>query len=266
MSAAYNVGMPVTLTTADVPAVYMPSGFVDLDAAENNTGASGAAVLRTFYQGQVDDVPEFLNRNVASQELGVRYGGGANAVGYGLDLSAGVGLVVNVAQGHAIASGGVVQVSSGQSVAGVPNNSRVYIWLKDNGDGTFGFAYGTTTARPTGGVVFLGSVLTASGSVSSVDQSGVVYLRGGVPFRETADVGAPTDAPPSMVLLHRTLDGLYLWDGTEWSRVPGELAHQATSVAAGKTELVPAGRQAVIHGAFDVDGTLDVYGDFLVLE
>lgn len=256
--------MSVTLLATECPAVIAASGFVDLGDAENSTGASGATALRKFAQGDTLTVPSYLNRNVCAQELGLRYGGGANGIGYGLVLSAGSGLVVNVSDGHYVGNGFISEFD-GYSVSGIPDNIRSYYWVIDGLDGTFSIGYATTTATPANAIGYIGSVLTASGVVvGSPDTSGVVYLRG-MPYRETADPGAPGDSPPVMCLLTRTLDGDWLWDGTDWSRLVRGLAHQATSVASGKTEVVPAGRQAVIYETFDVDGTLDVYGDMLVI-
>ena len=255
--------MPVTLLSSEVPAVIAASGFVDLDAAENATGAGGAIGARKFSQGDTTTVPNSLNRNVCAQELGVRYGGGLNGIGYGMDPSAGTGLEVLFEDGHVVVDGAVVQFADG-SVSGIANNARSYFWVIDNEDGTFSLYHATSTTTPTGAVCYVGSALTAGGVVSSVDTSGVVYLRG-IPYRETADVGPPTDTPPARALITRTYDGVWLWDGAEWSRTNRALAHQSQTVASGKTELVPAGRQAVIYDEFDVVGTLDVYGTMLVV-
>lgn len=255
--------MAITLLASQCPAVIAYSGFLDLDDAENTSGTPGANFARKITAGDVETVPAYLNRNAALIELAGRYGGGANGVGHGMVPSDGGGLVLDFSDGHVMSAGAVAQFVD-ESVSGIPNNIRSYYWAVDNLDGTYSIGHDTTTATPTGAICYLGSALTASGAIVSVDTSGVVYLRG-LPYRETADPGIPSDSPPVRVLLTRTLDGHWLWDGYEWARLVRSLAHQQMGVTAGSTELVPSGRQAIIYDTYDVLGVLDVYGDFRCL-
>ena len=112
-----------------------------------------------------------------------------------VNLSIGAGLLLAVSAGYAMI-GGPVQIPAATTLAVPDNTARVWIWLLQTGSA---LTYTTTTAPPAGEVCLLGSCVTAGGVVTSVDTSGVVYLRGGVGWRQTADNGAPSDTPPASV-------------------------------------------------------------------
>ena len=178
---------------------------------------SGATLLTStaFTTGMTNPTSATLNKDFQQYNLASRYGAGCYAVAYGLVLSIGTGLQVNVTAGHALMDG-IVEKSSNFTVTVADNTARIWIWLKQDGTTT----NQTTTSRPAGNNVLLGSCVTSGGVVTSVDTSGVCYLQGPEVWRLTADTGAPSDLPNSALRLYtKTSAGVFFWDGTLWRSI-----------------------------------------------
>lgn len=165
------------------------------------------------------------NKNaVRSDNIG-RAGGGAYAIDWdsgpsssvpGLQLTTTGALNVTVGTGQAMIDG-PVQITTPTTVSGIVDASTIYVWL--NQAGVPVVAIGSLTP-PSGGLVFLGRVVTAAGVVSAIDGSGVMYLRGPHLLRRTADTGCPTDTPPSgLSFFNKTDGGLFFWDGEGWQNL-----------------------------------------------
>ena len=151
---------------------------------------------------------ERLNELLAMLSLAALFGGNGHGIVTGLSLNTGATLALAVDAGTAMI-GAPIQFAGGSIV--VPDDTTyARIWLKQ--DGTL--AYGTSTSPPTATALFLGTVTTAGGVITVADGSGRVEIKSGTLQRRTADLGAPTDAPPAgMSLVTRTNAGFYRWDG-----------------------------------------------------
>ncbi len=206
--------MPVTILASACPSP-VPKGTVFY---ASDMYVSGAALPTgfVFSTGMTTVTSAGLNKNTAFSELLGRYGAGQWGVGYGLDVTAGTGLLVNVAAGHAMIDW-PIEKSTAFTVVVPDSSPRAWVWLKQDGTTT---DQNNTTAKPSGNCVLLGSCVTSGGAVTSVDSSGVVYLQSGMPWRQTADTGGPSDTPDSTVRLYtKTLAGLFFWDGVIWRSV-----------------------------------------------
>jgi hypothetical protein len=195
--------MPFTLTAVQVPNLPVFSGLYD--------PTSGPLTSRAFITGDTTNIRPYLNENSGRQDLLGRFGGGGNAVIHGLVLSAGTGLSVNVSAGTAMLDGAVPFNAS--ALGSLTNNTRNHIWLERGGN----LSATTTLTAPGTTYCYLGSALTAAEVVSSLDQSGVLYLLGGRLFRRTADTTVPADTPPAQLqFFHRGASKLWFWDGTSY--------------------------------------------------
>ncbi len=223
--------MTVSLLAEQCPAIQTPTALITKSSAYALSAT--APVAQSLSTGDTTTVGPKLNSNAMQLDLLGRYGGGGYAVAYGLTLSAPAsGLNLNIAAGHAVIDG-VVEVPAATTLAVPGSAARVYVWLQQNGTLT----YTTSLTAPAGACCFLGSCVTGAGNITDVDTSGVLYLRGGVLWRETADEGEPTDEPPATVMLFtRTLGGLYQWDGTEY----GIVGTAASTIAEALVAVVDA--------------------------
>src|SRR5579883_1564672 len=184
--------------------------FLTKQAAK--VGNGNAPVALSIAQGDILWRTNY-NANALQLDLTGRYGGGGWGIAWGLGLQPGSGLTVSVAAGHAMIDG-VVEIAAPTSIAVPDNTARVWIWLRQSGLLT---AVPTSLTPPTGACCLLGSVTTSGGVVTGIDLSGVVYLRGGVLLRQTADAGAPSDTPPSSLqLIQITQGGVYWWTGSSY--------------------------------------------------
>lgn len=209
MAGLIDSGAAVAYIAEDVPAIQQPPLVSIADAS---SGSGTAAVAKNIASGDVNWRTASANPNAAILDRIAALGGcNAHAVNASFPplLSAGTGLHVDVAAGEVLI-GGPVQIAA-QSVVVPDDTATVWIWAKQ--DRTV-IPVATSTTPPAGECCLLGSVTTASGFVTAVDASGVVYLMGGQLVRQTADAGAPADAPPSTVLLWtKTASGLHQWQG-----------------------------------------------------
>jgi hypothetical protein len=216
--------MAIQYLASTGPAPLGPSSTAILIDDATDT-ATPAPTIDPFYTGQLGaTVPTALNQVLAILALGIAFGGNGYGICTGLTLSEGTGLNVAIAAGTAMIYGPVQY--AGGSYTCPDNTSRVFLWLHQNGTVT----HTTTSTAPSANCVFLGSVTTSAGDISStMDYSNVVYIKDGVLFRETADLGAPSDTPDADRRIQtKTLAGLYRWDGT---------AHQAQGLPTNEETL-----------------------------
>ncbi len=230
--------MPITLLATQIPVPVVASGVYDISGGgitSKNLAIGDTAALRTK-----------VNENAARSDLVARYGGGVYGVCTGLDLSAGTGLNASVAAGVAMIDG-VVEFPTAQTVA-VTASGRNHLWLRRTGALTSVFS---SLTAPGADYCYIGSVVTSSTVVTSVDQSGVLYLLGGLPKRLTADTTTPADTPPATVsFIHYGVGKVWLWSGTAYWQIAATvsgmpLAQLVKSVSASFTftaaELLSAG-------------------------
>jgi hypothetical protein len=163
-----------------------------------------------------------MNQNAVRSDLIGRGGAGAYAVVWGsgaddttpgLELTVDSGLDLLIGVGTAMLDG-PVQVTAPLTVSLTDDTAPGYVYLSQAGAAV---VVNEDLTPPAGPHVYLGAVTTASGSITEIDGSGVLYLLGGVPIRQSADTGCPADTPPAaLALLTQCPGGLYLWDGTQY--------------------------------------------------
>jgi hypothetical protein len=217
--------VPTILTAAQCPSPVIPAALVSPAAGNPLTSDS-------FLVGESANLRSKLNRNAVREDLVGRWGGGAYAVVQGLAISAGAGLLLNVAAGQAMMDGPVT-VPTNTTLALLDNTARSYIWISQTG---VLFPVPNSLVAPAGAQCFIGSAVTAGGVVTSVDQSGILYLRGGTAWRQTADTSCPTDTPPAgLIFLNEGASGMWLWDGLKYVCLSGGRAALQFSADADKT-------------------------------
>lgn len=221
--------MTAILLASGCPSVQVFNGSI-----YRNTGMVTNALVAPNVPEAVTFIKQ-VNQLGAVSDQGDRAGAGLIGVPDNpqkIILGVGSGLLLAVGAGYAMI-GGPVEIPSGTTQA-VPNNtSRIWIWLKQTGPA---LTYTTDTTPPAGEVCLLGSCVTSGGAITSVDTSGVMYLRGGIGWRESADQGAPTDTPPSNIqFFAKTGGGTYFWTGTAYTAIGTSLAATIT-VASDQTE------------------------------
>jgi hypothetical protein len=210
------------LTAAATPTPIAPT----TPTIGNGSNTSGLQYpYAPMYQGQSPGVSNLVNQLAKWLMTACQAGAvGSYGVVSGLALSAGSGLNVVMATGIALLDGIVEIVASGAQVPyqanapvpyGLPDASTSYLFLtQDPTTGAVGIVYSATLAFPANAKIFLGTVVTAAGAISTIDASNVPTVIGGKVTRQTADIGAPTDAPPQMHLETLTTTGVYSWNGT----------------------------------------------------
>lgn len=251
--------MAIALLASQVPIPNYYSGLLTL--ADIEAYNFPPPVSRTIVQGMIAEGPPNITRNAGGQDLQARYGCGAYGVANGLGLSDGGGLDVVVAAGAAVADG-VIDVPE-DIIITITNGGRNHLWLCQDGTGTHEL---TALTVPTGGIVYLGSVVASGGAISGAfDYSGVVYIKNGVAERSTADPAEPGDVPSAETRYWtKTLGGLYWWDGAAYHRLSDGMSPSLSTIPAGKTVTIPTGMQQIVNTdsdtPFEVLGTLDVLG------
>jgi len=212
--------MPITYTLrADqCPPVPTPGQYPSASLTLSNGPVCAEGII--FGLGGLA-YPALLTRGAARLDLTARLGAGVWAVGDGLVLSPGAGLLVSVAPGHAIIDG-VVELAAGQSLVVPDNTASVWVWLlRGVPGGPPSLLVSRTLTLPASPCVLLGSVTTSAGAVTAVDGSGVLRLVGVGAFRQTADAGAPLDAPPATTSFTAlTAGGVYDWTGAAYVQKP----------------------------------------------
>lgn len=222
--------MPAILNATACPALQVPATPAPSIAGAFAAG-SGWTPKTTQRLPQPDStsVVAPFNANAQHLELLSNFGGGGYAVLEGLTLSAGTGLTLNIAKGYG-AIGGLVELAANTTLA-LPDgtNARRWLWLRQDGTLTY-----TLTAAPPAATVcvLLGSALVNAGAIASVDTSGVLFRRGGLLWRETADPGVPGDTPPaSIAFVARTPGGCFLWDGVGYVPLCGATRRKSKALA-----------------------------------
>ena len=213
--------MAVTLLAVECPPPVVPSGVYAID---------GIQLTSDFLiQGDTDPLIPKFNHLALSSDLAYRYGGGFYALAVGYTLTAGAGLVLNVAAGTALIDGRVtmeigttLNLMDGHSGAAP---AGAYIWLSRAGALLVDY---DTLVPPPGFQVFLGRVQTAAGAITQIDTSGVFGALGGLPIRRTVDAVTPTDTPPAgIAFLTISSTGMWFWTGAEYYRINATVAPPA---------------------------------------
>ncbi len=244
-----------SLLASACPAVRVANDFLYPGAAE-----PAPVIARALVTGDKEALRQKFNENAVRLDLLGRYGsGGAYAVARGLDLSDGGGLTCTIGAGVACIDGHQ-EKSVAFSVA-LPDSigaaARRYVWLLRNGSASVT----TTTAAPANASAYLGSFRVQDGDILDAgvpDYSGRVELRGGILYRRTGDLAAPSDTPPAGIILWtETQAGLYLWDGDEWLSVEVDTKTVRTSGShptAGYLEDVLTAGSGITLTTVDVGG------------
>jgi hypothetical protein len=246
--------MPIvyTLTALLSPAVQVPSSLL--------LPGTNPAVKASLLTPGTTALSTGFNLNAAHLDnLGALGGAWAYGVAYGLDLTDGGGLTLNIAAGGAHV-GAVPTVAAAQTKA-LTNGSQNHVWLLR--DGTISLRQNVITA-PATAAAYLGRVTTLGGAITAIDYSGRVTLLGGMPYRKTADAGVPADTPSATVAYwNETPSELYLWTGTAYQLVGGVGAagFAVEEVLAAQILNIPLYNQMrVFDGRLRVRGTLRVAG------
>lgn len=175
-----------------------------------------------FTVGMTQGLAALLNQMATKVQILAQVGGGGSGVINGLELSAGTGLQLQISVGTAYASD-IISTSSSVTVVLPDASPMIFVWL--TGSGTIAWNQDHTTP-PSGGLVFLGTVATATGVIVSIDNSGRVAIYDGQRWRSTNDLIAPVDAPPASIrIFTQTQFGVFFWNGA--FHVPMmDLSHQ----------------------------------------
>jgi len=219
--------MAITKLASACPAPQGPSGLVLLASALS--AEPSLVQAQTISTGATTGVSAKMNHNAQFLELLARYGAiGVYGIAYGLGLTDVSGLTASVAAGHAYI-GSIVEFEADSLT--MYDNATNYVWAK--ADKTFEIVSGSTTP-PAGECTLIGIVTTVSGDISTaIDYSGVVYLKGNLAIRETADVDWPSDTPDAGIpVVTKTLNGTWQWNGASHVRMGGTVAEYGkTSIA-----------------------------------
>ena len=210
-----------TLLATEVPAVSVSGALIDFASATLATSKTTSA--ESIASGDTTTMGGRINRNAAKMDALGRYGGGGKLhhITEGLDLRITDNtLTGTIGAGYAMmdspvgyAANTTKAISAGSAFPG----SRVHMWLKIATGASPSIVEGSGTAQPSGAHVYLGSYLRDGNQLISVDHSGVLYKRGCILIRHTADEFAPQDTPPADVAFWtKTRDGIYFWDGVEY--------------------------------------------------
>ena len=233
--------MPInTLPAAQVPNPTAPTGF------NKNSGASLNA--KQFMVGETATQVGKMNSNAVMLDNAYRYGSGICGIGYGLGLTISSNSTVIVGAGHGVA-GTLVELPTDTTVVVAPNVSRAWIWLLQSGQPVV--VTNGSTSPPEANAILLGSCVTNSTTVTSLDYSGVIYLINGIALRYTADTGTPGDSPNStLCFFTRTSGGLYFWQGTAYYPViPQSVINSRSSNQLGFFNATPAVKQTTANPA-----------------
>lgn len=237
-----------TLTAVQVPLLMAPSAALDVAADPATPGS-----LNSFTAGDTTGVALKLNQNSRHVENLGRFGSGGWAVAFGLDLTAGSGLTLNISAGIAIIDG--VAKYAGGTLA-LADNTRSHIWISQAG----AITARTDLTQPASSAVYLGSVLTAAAAISAVDYSGRVTAYNGVPYRRTADTGTPADSPSAALrYYHETDAGLFVWEGTRYTAVDAQTMLSLSVAGSSNVTLTAAqSRHAILNLTGTLTGNINV--------
>ena len=201
-------------TAANCPTVLAPAP----SSFTLGNGSSG------YFPTNAGASSSLMNQIQAALNLLGQGPGGGYYTFYGLDLSSPSGLNVAVSAGLAwigfpVELTGSTPLGLQKAIPGtytLANNTVNFVWLTNIGT----LIAGTTTTPPSGGLLYLGAVTTASGAVTGIDYSARCYINGSFITRTTADTVAPGDTPSANVqVMTITANGNYLWDGISHKRL-----------------------------------------------
>lgn len=246
--------MPVTLLGTQVPAIQVPAAVLNPD----NPGSAMPAPFTALSGGETGpgSLSTPFNRNAKQAAAIAEGGGGGYGIETGLELSTAASLSLPISAGRANIRGRVTREAD--FTAAVSDGiARVYVWLSSAGTVT---PVNNNLTPPAGEQLFLGSCVTAGGEITEVDSSGVMHLWGGALWRETADVGPPTDGlPTGITFFQKSRDGIYFWDGVTYRELQSN--RRRSTLFTGTGLYVPAGEQEVYYGDLDWSlGDVVVYG------
>lgn len=228
----------ITRLSTEVPAVQVPTDFLKI--SDGGTLSAGNSPVSESIPNQYNQPwsPK-QRRNATRTDLLARYGGGGYAVCRGLEFSAS-NLNLTISPGHAVIDG-IVEVAEGLSVGVSDSVEWVHIWLSHTGTV---FTVNNSPLPPLANLCYLGAVKTSGNVVTQFDYSGVMYIRGGILYRETADPGFPKDSPPgNVVFIHKTRGGRYLWDGTAYHALSAAMETVLESTESLTEEVEELGRK-----------------------
>ena len=199
--AVYN------LTVAECPSYTPATGGIDPNSDPLLMGTLEEILLGESLEGLLK-----LNRNAARTALLGRYSGGGPAIVEGFTLTDEGGLTGGITAGTIMEDGPRENPSA--QTADLTDDTRNYAWILSDGS----LAITTTTVPPEAGAFYVGSYLVASGAITELDESCVMRKLGGIMYRRSADVGAPSDDPGATTsFIHISSDNrLYLWTGSEY--------------------------------------------------
>lgn len=252
--------MSITLTAANCPPPQVPSGAIWI--SDNTAEPYTTPNAEPLPAGASSEVMSLWGQNAARIDVQGRLGSGAIAVGYGLVVSDGGGLVANVSAGQALMSG-IVEMDDDDTVP-LAASATNRIWLK--ADGTL--TVKTDLSVPAGGGAFLGSAITSGSAITMIDTSGVIHMVNGIPERSTADTAKPSDSPDSTWRgWTKTLSGLWWWDGSQYQRLVGDLPFVKDVLADGEAVILPEDHQLIVFDSFTVEAgaSLTIQGKLRVI-
>lgn len=194
------------LLAASCPAILQPTTYID------PTDGS-PTVAPTFAVGESAGVALKHRQLSAKVDALGRGGAGGYAVAFGLELTSGGGLVLNISAGEARLDGPVVR-DTAFTLTLSNNNGRHYVWIGQNGTAQSVF---NSTTPPAGVQLFLGSVVVAASAISDIDYSGRFHKLLSELWVRYADSAAPGITPAATLsFMARTAGGVYHWDGVGW--------------------------------------------------
>lgn len=242
------------LPAASYPAIQAPTTYLNPELASPETKISSKIV-----PGETTVGLDKVNRNAGVVDAGQRLGGGGWGIGFGLDITNPSGVNWQVGLGQGDIDGPITIATAATGALGTPN-SITYFWLQQ---GRVVSTKADPDQTPPAAVnsIYLGRVVVVASVVTSIDRGGVLFRRGGVLWRRTADEGMPTDTPPSTIqFMAQTKGGRYWWTGTEYIRVYEAAAMQPETIATGESLIIPSGYQAQWFNYLQVDGYMQVDG------
>lgn len=198
-----------TRNAAAAPAFMTPASLLDPYQA-------GALPIgfESFGTGDTSAATAKLIRNAIRATNASRYGSGAYGVQVGVGFLTPGGLTLGLSAGFINCDSPVYISARTQALPDNVNGaSWINIWISANGSITVK----TDNTQPSSASVYLGGVQTTAGAITALDYSNRVEFRGGVPYRRSADAGAPADTPPSgSGFVHQTAGGIFFWVGVSY--------------------------------------------------
>lgn len=204
----------------------------------------------TFNQMLIDN----LNNDLA--------GGKGSGVLVGLGLGTSSGLTQTITTG--IANGQGLVYLAADTTCTLADNQTNQIWLLNSST----LLVLQSLTPPANAACFLGTAITVSGSVTILDNAGVMNVAGAFPIRKTADTGTPGDSPLAATnFITSCLAGDFLWDGAKYTRFAGPILPNKYALVSGDNVHIPSGYQTLMFGrmTFGTGSKLSVSGKLKVI-